>query len=679
MRTILPLGVLAAVAVFISACAGSDAMTVTSTTSSPVVAEIGESVLTLSEFEDRYARSAGARANPGEDSAEEYEDFLRRYVDFRLKVLAGKDAGLHLIPEVASEIETYRNNFARPYMLEQEVIEPLVREVYDRQQSIIRARHILIRVDENAAPSDTARAYERLAAIVDSIDAGADFGDMARRHSEDPSAQRPSGQPGSGGDLGFFSTGQMVEPFETYAYTTDVGALSPIFRTSFGYHVLRVDDRRQNPDPIRVSHLMIDPSAHADASVSAREFAEQLRDRARAGEDFAELVAEYSHDMTSATRGGDLGFIEYTSRIVPSFIEGAFSVESVGQVSDVVETPFGFHLIKLTDRGSRPSFEEAYPELKQRVARMPRAQEAERALAAEIRAELGDEVHVDVALAAAGDRDANEGIAYLASNELDQSITDDVVARLGGTDLTIADLNRHLQANPRYRTGSLTERLSRAIDDMLSDRAIERRARGLEQTDAEFAALMREFEEGLILFRFMEDSVWTAAATDSAAIEAIYRQDPDRYRYPERSRVITVSTSSDSLMAVFTTAFDEAASVAEALERVATVEGLRVDTTHIAERTESAFDLALDLPVGARTEPTRERGRRVVMIHDGIEAPRTKTLDEARPEIVSAYQEQLEQEILTRLRQRYEVRLYPERLSLAFDGERAGIAAQSSN
>jgi peptidyl-prolyl cis-trans isomerase SurA len=669
---------LACVSVLVlSACAGSVG-TVDDRQSDPVVAEIGGQPLTLSQFEERYSRSSGGRVNPAADGVDEYEDFLKRYVDFRLKVLAGKEAGLDRLPDLVDEIETYRNNFARPYLLEQEVIEPLVRDVYERQQSIVRASHILLLADEATSPADTLAIYNRLTAIADSARAGADFNVLASRHSQDPSAQRPEGQPGSGGDLGYFSTGQMVEPFESYSYSTPVGELSPVFRTSFGYHVLYVQDRRPNPNPIRVAHLMLDPAQLAGTDVQAETLAAELVQRARSGEDFASLVQEYSHDSSSQGRGGELGFIEFTSRIVPSFIEGAFSIENVGEVSDVVETPFGLHIIKLLDRQERPTFEQVYPDLKQRVARMPRAQEAEAALARRIQNELGYTTDIDAAAAIVDGRPVADAMAYLASDSLSQTERQVTVATLGGRSFTAEDLSRHLRTTPHQTAGTVRDRISASLDAMLSDRAIETQARSLEQTDREFASLMREFEEGLILFRFMEDSVWTAAARDSAAIQRIYEADPTRYRFSDRHRVITVSAISDSLMNAFTAEFDRAATMEGAIAAFRDTEGVRIDTTYIAERTESSFDAALDIEAGQRTEPTRDRGRRIVLVNAGIDPARVKTLDEARPEIVSAYQDELEQTILERLRERFQVRTFPDRLGSAFADYRASTANASS-
>src|SRR5690606_38946010 len=124
-----------------------------------------------------------------------------------------------------------REQLAKPYLLERAVLEDIVRDLYEKQQEEIRASHILVRVDENAAPEDTLRAYERLAAVRDSVLAGADFAEMAARHSEDPSAVQ------NRGDLGYFSGGRMIQAFEEQAYGTPVGGVSGIFRTSFGYHI----------------------------------------------------------------------------------------------------------------------------------------------------------------------------------------------------------------------------------------------------------------------------------------------------------------------------------------------------------------------------------------------------------------------------------------------------------
>lgn len=672
MRTTYFLSPLVLLALLIAGCSSTRTATAPNFADDPdVVAVIDGRPVTLDEFEHRYAKAVGGAEQAREDDVADYEDFLSRYVDFRLKVQAGVDAGLPNDPRLSQEIEEYRRNFARPYLLEQEVLEPIIREVYERQQEMIKARHILIRVDDTASPEDTVAAHSRIAAIVDSISAGADFGEMAFRHSEDPSAQREAGMPGARGDLGFFSAGQMVEPFESFAYSTPVGELSPVFRTQFGYHVLQVEDRQPMPPAIRVAHIMIDPSQHRGEG-SAEEFAQQLLERIRAGEDFAELAREHSHDVNSGTRGGDIGPIQFSSRIVEPFKQKAFELSEPGDVSEVVETMFGFHIIKLLDRQEPPTYEQAYENIKQRVSRMPRAQEAERALAMDIRAELGARIDTTALLSDLGAYAPSELVTAIRSDSLASEVMQRQVAFIGDDAITLGDVTAEIASGRAGEADDASSLLLAAADRVLNDRAIDAGSRQLESRDPEFGDLMQEFRDGLVLFRFMEDSVWTAAAQDSVALQALYAANRGAYRYGDRTRVIGVSASRDSTINAFLQAFDERGLEA-ALDGA---EGLRVDTTYIAGPTNSRYDEALELDAGGRTDVSRQSGRFVVLVNDGIDPAREKTFEEARPELVTAYQDQLEQKILAELRRRYAVQTYPERLQQAFDG---GTGSQLSS
>ncbi len=654
--------------IFAAGCTGSRVSTESRFAEDPsVVAVIDGSPIYLAEFERRYAKSVGGEDRAEADSLAAYQDFLERYVDFRLKVKAGIDAGLPSDPSLQQEIDQYRRSYARPYLLEQEVIGPIIREIHQRQQEMVKARHILFMVPDGASPADTLEIYNRLAAVVDSIEAGADFGDMAVAHSEDPSAQRPEGLPGARGELGYFTAGQMVEPFESYAFETEVGQMSPIFRTQFGYHVLQVQDRIPTPNPIRVAHIMIEASQVQGTKEDARILADSLVQQLRQGEDFARLVAEYSHDINSAQRDGELGVLEYGTPVIPAFKDAAFELVNEGDVSDPVETEYGYHIIKLLERQDLPTYEELYDQLRQRVARTPRAQAAEEALVQEIRAEAGVQVDTTALLTAAGDVELSELVRLIRADSLAADAMSTEVADIGGRTITFAEVADEVQSGRAGSVSELEDLLLAGVNRVLNDRALDIGSEELEAHDREFAELMQEFHEGLILFRFMEDSVWTAAARDTLALKAIYDANPGSYRYPDRTRIISVSTPRDSTIKAFIADFDSLG-LAEAIELS---EGVRFDTTYVAGPTDSYFDSALDIAQGSRTDASRQSGRHTVLINDGSEPARTKTFEEARPEILTVYQERLERDILADLRRRYRVSTYPDRLNAAFSSDAA--------
>ena len=117
------------------------------------------------------------------------------------------------------------------------------REFYDKnpdkfkQDEAVRASHILFRVDENADAATKKKAMDQAQAVLKEARAGADFAELAKKHSADGSAQQ-------GGDLNFFTRGQMVQPFDQAAFSMRPGEISDIVTTQFGYHIIKVTDRR---------------------------------------------------------------------------------------------------------------------------------------------------------------------------------------------------------------------------------------------------------------------------------------------------------------------------------------------------------------------------------------------------------------------------------------------------
>jgi len=101
----------------------------------------------------------------------------------------------------------------------------------------VRARHVLIGVAPGASQAERDRARARIEAVLEEARAGADFAELARRHSTDTSAT-------AGGELGFFARGQMVGPFEAAAFALQPGQLSGVVETQFGFHVIQVEERR---------------------------------------------------------------------------------------------------------------------------------------------------------------------------------------------------------------------------------------------------------------------------------------------------------------------------------------------------------------------------------------------------------------------------------------------------
>ena len=632
-----------------------------------VVASFHGELLTLDDFEANYAPHAGSHSDLATDSLASYRDFLERYVDFRLKVAAAREAGMDTRPDILEEIQSYRVRLARPFLMEKEVIDPIIRTLHERRQELVDVSHILLAVPENAPAEDTLAAYHTMQALRDSVLRGVDFGDLAFRHSQDPSAQGPPDGRGARGRLGFFTGGDLVEPFESFTYNIPLGGLSPVFRTRFGYHMLTVHERKPAVPNIQASHIMIRHAGPPGDSTNALVRAEALREQLDEGADFAELARDHSEDLMSAGRGGDIGTVPYSSPVPETFKEAAFALLEPGDIAGPVETSFGVHLIQLTGREALPSFEEAYEDLKSLAGQLPRMGLAEEALARDIiQSRYG---RVDTALAVRAFAGIPpDSILVLPNGGLDESAIADTFFVLGDSTWTLGHL-AETASSLGNRSGTDTESTVRAfVSSFVTDATLNTEAARLEERDAEFGKIMQEFRDGLVLFALMEDSVWTAADRDSAALRARYAMQPEAYSWPDRIRAISLQSASDSLLDDATARFDAGASIADihALYAADTLHILHADTTLLADSSGSVYDRVLGLSEGERTEVLAMRNMRIILVHDGIESARPKTFEEARTEIVSEHQTTLEERLLARLRKRYNAHTFPDRLVRAF-------------
>ena len=254
------------------------------------------------------------------------------------------------------------------------------------------------------------------------------------------------------------------------------------------------------------------------------------------------------------------------------------------------------------------------------------------------------------------------------------------VATVGDSTYTLGDVASFAVRAQVPRKDSTRAQVLALMDVFLQDRALDYEAAALEERDEEFRLVMEEFRDGLLLFKLMEDSVWTAAAQDTAALEAYFDEHRDRYQYGDRVRVVGLYGATDSLLAATATRLDSALTLAELADEMAadSLAPLRIDTTMVADSTGSLYDEALALETGGRTAPLPYRGGYAVLIRDGDEAARPMTFEEALSRVIADYQETLEARLLARLRERYDVQTFPERLDRAFEGVETSEAETSA-
>ncbi|WP_289284067.1 MULTISPECIES: peptidylprolyl isomerase [unclassified Methylophaga] len=213
-------------------------------------------------------------------------------------------------------------------------------------------QHILISMPEAASPEEVQSAQEKLEKVQALLNEGGDFAQVAAGYSDGQNALE-------GGELGWRKQGELPSLFADVVPTLSIGEVSQPLRSGSGYHLVRVKDKKSEDVHLvkqtLASHILIKTN-ELTTDEEAQKRLETLRERIVNGEDFAELARANSDDTGSAIDGGSLGWVS-PGVMVPEF-EEKMNALAVGEMSDVFQSRFGWHLIKVFDRREENMAEE---------------------------------------------------------------------------------------------------------------------------------------------------------------------------------------------------------------------------------------------------------------------------------------------------------------------------------
>jgi peptidyl-prolyl cis-trans isomerase SurA len=282
------------------------------------------------------------------------EDYLKQYIVFKLKVTDAIREGYDTTSAFRNELNGYRNQLAQSYLTDSQAKEKLLRKAYQRSLTEINGWHILIALPQESLPQDTLKAWKKAIDIRERIIKGEPFEQVARGTSDDQSVKI------NGGNLGYFSAFQMIMPFEDVAYSLKKGIISMPVRTPYGYHIIKITDKRPSKGRIKVAHIMktAPPGTGEKEAKQAEDEINNIYKKLKEGVPFGELAKKYSDHKESAVKGGELNWFG-TGEIINDFSEAAFSIPDTGKYTKPVRTIYGWHIIKLLDKKAPGSFEES--------------------------------------------------------------------------------------------------------------------------------------------------------------------------------------------------------------------------------------------------------------------------------------------------------------------------------
>ncbi|MET4108708.1 peptidylprolyl isomerase [Hymenobacter sp. UYP22] len=531
--------------------AGCQATKPTTKAAAPSVETLGTTEVPASEFAYVYRKNNSSAPEFGTKAS--VQEYLDLYTNFKLKVLEAEQRGLDTTQAFKRELEGYRQQLAQPYLTEKSVTDKLVREAYDRMSKEVNASHILVRITPDASPKDTLAAYQKITALRQRVTSGEDFAKVARENSEDPSAAE------NGGKLGYFTAMQMVYPFESVAYSTPAGQVSQPVRTRFGYHIIKVNDVRSAQGEIKVAHLMVrtTPGMPAADSVTTKKKVDELYSRlTRQGAAWDKLVSQFSEDAGSAANGGELPPFG-TGRMIPSFEEAAFKLQKPGDISRPVQTPYGWHIIKLIEKQPVPSFEAMEPTLKSKVAKDSRSELNKAAFLKRVRTEnrftetgaAKDYAFAKTDTALVGGR--FQYTAPPAPAKATKTTTDNsTLFTIGGKPYLVKDFLTYAQQNQRPRPGAEPRFVAQQLYDQYVEQSlVEFEKANLENKYEDYRMLVKEYRDGILLFQLMDEKVWSKAIEDTVGLQKFFADNQANYRWEPRVQATVISAASPELLA----------------------------------------------------------------------------------------------------------------------------------
>jgi peptidyl-prolyl cis-trans isomerase SurA len=291
---------------------------------------------------------------------------------------------------------------------------------------------------------------------------------------------------------------------------------------------------------------------------------------------------------------------------------------------------------------------------------MPRVENREQEVARRFMKQQGASIDTS-ALAAAvyGSPEALDSLAApLARITAGEADTDAQIGVLGDSTITLGRVAEYVRSTRGARQQTIRDLASAFMDDY----AIQLAALSLEERDADVRRKMDEYRDGLLLFEFMQERVWTPASRDTAALRRTYREHADRYRYPERVRVLRLTASADSNLTPYAERLESGGTSVDLAASVSADSLVQADTLFLADSVPERQQAVMDARDNTAVGPVDVNGRRVLYVRTGTVPPREMTFDEARSRVIRDYQDAYEQEVLSRLRNQYEVRTFPENL-----------------
>jgi len=442
-----------------------------------------------------------------DESQKDVDNYLQLYINYKLKLSEAYSRELHKNDNYKKELKKYTKQLESAFLTDKVTEEKLLLEAYERTKYEVNVSHVLIRIEEDN--NDTIDIYNNILKLRNPL---------LKNHIDSLIKNHHNGKDLIVEDLGYFSAFKMIYKFENVAYNTKIGEVSMPFRTPFGYHIIKVIDKRNSLGEVNTAHIM----AYKNKPGS-REKIYNLYDSIRKGSNFEALAKKYSEDKNTSFKGGRLKPFSSGQLNSIEFENMAFSLNKPNEVSSPVETKLGWHIIKLYSKNKLKPIGDMKSILSNKIKRSSRSS----IISDSFYAMLLDRYNLNY---------ENKNLEYFASIindswEISDNIEEDnFLIKIHNKTYNFQDFATYLEKNKRsINTKSKEDIVFSLYKDFINNNLLEIYKYNLEDENLDYKYILKEYKEGLLLFDLMKEKIWNVASSDSINIKEFYQSNKSKY------------------------------------------------------------------------------------------------------------------------------------------------------
>ena len=607
--------------------------------SQEVLLEIENDKITLDEFSHIFNKN-----NDNEKIDKEYlDEYIELFINFKLKVKEAKNLGFDTVATFIDELNGYRKQLAKPYLRDDNFNDELFDEALERIQFDINANHILINInDEN-----NDEALNKINDIRrEIINGNISFEDAAVKYSDDKSAKENKG------NLGYFTAFMMVYDFETAAYTTDINDISKPVKTKYGYHIIKVNERRKAVGERKVAHIMFKTGKNAkpDKINDAQNKINKTYDLLKNGDRFAEVAERFSEDRSTAVKGGVLPPFG-VGKMVSEFESQAFKLNSPGDFSEPFRTDFGWHIVMLLEDFPVVLNDDLYLKVKTGIERDSRSKLSSEFMAKKLKDQYKLKVYKENfnSLRRAAVKDVQK-TTWDGKNALD---LDNPLFKIESMIFYQNDFTDYILKNQKNNNN-----FDNLYLDFLDKSLFVYEESQLENKYPDFKVLLNEYREGILLFDLTNKNVWKKAVEDSLGLIKYFSDNSDSYQWEKRLSAsiytcIDLSTAKKvkSLLYKLNRGSIENSAILEKINKDSPL-NLSIESNNFLSGDNKYVDM-IDWKKGISKDIVTDDGSYVIINVNEVLPAGNMTLNAVKGKVISDYQKFLDDQWILFLRDKY--------------------------